>query len=57
MTDTVTDRGLSRDKIERAVALSKEKYCSASIMPGATAPITSTLQVIDEPAPDPMSVT
>lgn len=44
----VTGRGLSRAKAERAVTLSKEKYCSASIMLGATAEMSYTLEVIDE---------
>ena len=43
----VSGPGLSRAKAERAVTLSKEKYCSASIMLGATAEITYTLDVID----------
>jgi putative redox protein len=47
----VTGRGLSRQKVERAVSLSKEKYCSASIMLGATAEITATIEVADEAAP------
>jgi putative redox protein len=46
----VTGRGLSRQKVERAVSLSKEKYCSASIMLGATAAITATIEVADEAA-------
>ena len=46
----VTGRGLSRQKVERAVSLSKEKYCSASIMLGATAEITATIEVVDEAA-------
>lgn len=33
-------QGLSEAKVERAIMLSKEKYCSASIMLGATAKIT-----------------
>lgn len=44
----VTGRGLSQAKAERAVTLSKEKYCSASIMLGATAEMSYTLDVIDE---------
>ena len=32
MLFTVTGRGLSRAAVERAVQLSAEKYCSASIM-------------------------
>jgi putative redox protein len=44
----ITGRGLSQAKAERAVTLSKEKYCSASIMLGATAEMSYTLDVIDE---------
>jgi putative redox protein len=46
----VAGRDLSREKVERAVSLSKEKYCSASIMLGATAEITATIEVVDEAA-------
>lgn len=44
----ISGRGLSQAKAERAVTLSKEKYCSASIMLGATAEMTSALTVVDE---------
>ena len=44
----ISGDGLSQAKAERAVTLSKEKYCSASIMLGATAEMTYTLDVIDE---------
>lgn len=44
----VSGKGLSPAKVERAIALSKEKYCSASIMLGATARITSEFSVTDE---------
>jgi putative redox protein len=44
----VSGRGLSQAKAERAVTLSKEKYCSASIMLGATAEMSTSLVVIDE---------
>lgn len=44
----ITGRGLSQAKAERAVTLSKEKYCSASIMLGATAAMTTALEVVDE---------
>jgi len=45
----VSGRGLDRAKVERAVALSKEKYCSASIMLGKVAEITTEIEVV-EPA-------
>ncbi|WP_089175309.1 OsmC family protein [Bosea sp. AS-1] len=44
----ISGKGLSRAKAERAVTLSKEKYCSASIMLGATAEMSYDLDVIDE---------
>ena len=44
----VSGRGLSQAKAERAVTLSKEKYCSASIMLGATAEMSTSLVVVDE---------
>lgn len=44
---TVTGRALSKAKVERAIALSKEKYCSASIMLGAVAEMTHEFTVVD----------
>jgi putative redox protein len=44
----IAGKGLSQVKAERAVTLSKEKYCSASIMLGATAEMTYSLEVVDE---------
>lgn len=44
----ISGRGLSPAKVERAVTLSKEKYCSASIMLGATAKITYAIEIDDE---------
>lgn len=41
----VTGRGLKLDAVERAVKLSAEKYCSASLMLGKTAEITHTVEV------------
>ena len=43
----VTGRGLKQDVVERAVALSHEKYCSASIMLGKTAVITTSAEIVD----------
>lgn len=47
---TVTGRGLSEARVARAIELSASKYCSASIMLGATATITHdfTLREVDE---------
>ncbi|SEK33544.1 putative redox protein [Bosea lupini] len=44
----ISGRGLSQAKAERAVTLSKEKYCSASIMLGATAQMSTSLVIIEE---------
>jgi len=41
----VKGKGLSETKVERAISLSKEKYCSASIMLGKTARITHAWKV------------
>jgi len=46
----VRGRNLAPAKVERAIELSKEKYCSASIMLGATAKITHTWTAVDETA-------
>jgi putative redox protein len=44
----ISGRGLNAAKVERAVTLSKEKYCSASIMLGATATMTYAIDLVDE---------
>ena len=44
---TVKGRGLSASKVERAIRLSMEKYCSASAMLAKTAAITHDFEVID----------
>lgn len=43
----VTGRGLDRAKVERAVQLSADKYCSASAMIAKTAAMTYEVEVID----------
>ena len=43
----VSGRDLDRVKVERAVALSKEKYCSASIMLARAAEITAEIEVVE----------
>ncbi len=43
----VTGRGLSPAKVERAIRLSAEKYCSASAMLAKTAAITHDYEVVD----------
>lgn len=47
----VTGRGLSREKVERAIGLSAEKYCSASAMIAHTAEITHDFEVIEAGGP------
>ena len=41
----VTGKGLAQTHVERAIKLSKEKYCSATIMLAATAAITFDYEV------------
>lgn len=43
----VTGKGLSQAVVERAVALSHEKYCSASIMLAKTAEITTSVEIVE----------
>ena len=45
----VTGRSLPDKQVERAVTLSAEKYCSASIMLGKAAEITHDYEVIEAP--------
>ena len=44
---TVTGKALPAAAVERAVALSHERYCSASVMLGKTAEITTSVEVVD----------
>ncbi len=43
----LTGRGLDPQRVEHAIKLSAEKYCSASIMLGATATITHDYEIRD----------
>ncbi|MCV2350042.1 OsmC family protein [Paucibacter sp. Y2R2-4] len=43
----VTGKGLKQEVVERAVAMSHEKYCSASIMLGKTATITTSVELVE----------
>jgi len=43
----VAGRGLDRKQVERAVALSKEKYCSATIMLAHSAEISYEVRIVD----------
>ncbi len=44
----VRGRGLKPEMVERAIKLSAEKYCSASIMLGKTAQITHDFEIVEE---------
>jgi putative redox protein len=44
---TVAGPGLDARQVERAVALSKEKYCSATIMLAKTAEVTTEVAIVD----------
>jgi len=46
----VMGRGVAPEKVERAIALSVEKYCSASAMIAKTATITHDFEVVDTTA-------
>lgn len=43
----VSGQNLKKEAVERAIQLSKEKYCSASIMLGKTAEITHDFEIIE----------
>ena len=42
---TITGKGVPASAVERAIALSHDKYCSASIMLGKTAEITTSFEL------------
>jgi len=44
---TIAGRGLDPRQVERAVKLSKEKYCSATIMLARTAEIETTITIVE----------
>jgi putative redox protein len=44
----VSGKQLKPEAVARAIELSKEKYCSASIMLGKTATITHDVEVVEE---------
>ncbi|MRD48890.1 osmotically inducible protein C [Caenimonas koreensis DSM 17982] len=44
---TVKGKGIPSDAVARAIALSHEKYCSASIMLGKTADISTSFDLIE----------
>jgi putative redox protein len=43
----VKGRALAAEKVERAIRLSAEKYCSASVMLGKTATITHDFEIVE----------
>lgn len=51
MRYTVTGRKLDRNKVERAIKLSAEKYCSATAMLGSIATISHSLDLLEEGGP------
>jgi putative redox protein len=44
---SVTGKGIPATAVERAIAMSHEKYCSASIMLGKTAAITTSFELAE----------
>lgn len=44
---TVSGKGIPPAAVERAIAMSHEKYCSASIMLGKTADITTSFELLE----------
>ena len=44
---TVTGKGVPNAAVERAIAMSHDKYCSASVMLGKTAEITTSFEVLE----------
>ena len=44
---TVTGKGLPAAAVERAIAMSHEKYCSATIMLAKTAEITTSFELVE----------
>lgn len=44
----VTGKALKTEQVERAVKLSAEKYCSASIMLGKSAEITHDFEIVEQ---------
>ena len=47
MQFTVTGKGIPPAAVERAIALSHDKFCSASIMLGKTATITTGFELVE----------
>ena len=47
MQFTVTGRAIPAVAVERAIAMSHDKYCSATVMLGKTAEITTGFDIVD----------
>jgi len=47
----VTGKGLVHAQVERAIKLSAEKYCSASLMLGKVAEVTHDFEIVETPEP------
>ncbi len=45
---TVRGKGIKPEQVEKAIKLSAEKYCSASIMLGKTAVMTHDFEIVEE---------
>jgi putative redox protein len=45
----VTGKGLTSSAVERAIAMSHDKYCSATIMLGKTADISTSFELVSVP--------
>ena len=45
---TITGRNVKQEQVKRAIQLSADKYCSASIMLGKTAAITHDFNIVEE---------
>jgi putative redox protein len=43
----VSGRGLAATAVERAIALSHERYCSATIMLGKTAAVSTSFEIVE----------
>ncbi|NQW93928.1 MAG: OsmC family protein, partial [Polaromonas sp.] len=44
---TVTGKAVAASAVERAIAMSHDKYCSATIMLGKTADITTSFELLE----------
>jgi putative redox protein len=47
MSFIVIGKNLDKNKVERAIELSHDKYCSATIMLSKTAEITHSFEIIE----------